>query len=309
MDFYESARFQYAASRLLVKLENFRRTGEFPKKITYKNTPDIEILPARSGSFGIDVIVPALVTLTPILIEVPISALLSYVIDRVFRPADDEAIREALATNRELVQTFDKAIAGRDATIERTLTMLQNRMDNDDDLNTEIRGLYERLIADSQRRSELGNFRSELRKIGEERSAELVTMAAPLLKEMNVPLRKSASSITIKSKRGKERRDLLRANKAMADAVDLALVDRFTTTIDIDIVQFNKENGWGKFQNEEWDGYPSFNIPGDILDDIKHTVLDAMNYDLVEAECYFVRSPSGIPQRIILVDVNVIDEL
>lgn len=199
MDFYESARFQYSASRLLVKLDNFRRTGDFPAKISYKNTPEILLLPSRAGSFGLDVIGPALAIAGPLLIEAPLSAMLSYAIDRIFKSADDEAIREALATNRHLVQTFDRTISGRDDTINRTLDIIKDRLDKEDDLNAEIRSLHERIIADQERRLELANYSNAFRKINEDQEANLITMAAPLLKEMNVPLRRSASSAKIRS--------------------------------------------------------------------------------------------------------------
>lgn len=308
MDFYESARFQYAASRLLVKLDNFRRNGKFPKKISYKNTPDILILPTVSGSYGLEVIAPALATLGPLLVEAPLSAMLSYVIDRIFKPAGDDNIREALVTHRELIRTFDTTIIGRDATIDRTLDMLQKRMERDDELNSTIRGLYERLIADKDRKSELLEYRDQFRKINDDQEADLITMAAPLLKEMNVPLRRSARNVRIITSHNYKRREILRADKNMADAVDLAIVDRNQTRIDINIIQFNKQSGWGKFENTEWDGTPSFSIPGDILEDIKQTVVNAMNEDLVEVDCFFVRSASGNPQRIIVTDVREIDE-
>jgi hypothetical protein len=309
MDFYESARFQYAAARLMVKLDNFRRTGEFPKKITYKNTPDLLLLPFRAGSFGLDVIAPALAVVGPLLIEVPISAMLSYVIDRVFKSADDDTIRQALATQRELVETFDRAIAGRDDSIDRTLELLADRIERDDLLSEQSRALYERIIADQQRRLELAEYRPEFRRINDDQEAGLITMSAPLLKEMNVPLRRSANRVTIRSTKDGDRRDILRADKEMADAVELAVVDRHVTTIDLNIIQFNKQSGWGRFQNDEWDGNPPFSVPGDLLQDIRETVVNAMKLELVEVDCFFVRSPAGIPQRVIVTDIREIDEI
>jgi hypothetical protein len=133
-------------------------------------------------------------------------------------------------------------------------------------------------------------------------------MAAPLLKEMNVPLRRSASRLNIDAVANDNEFKILSANKEMADAVDTELVDDHLTRIDIDIVQFDKESGWGKFRNDEWDGRASFSIPGDILDDLKQTAVDAMHQDMVEVDCVFVRSAAGIPQRIIVSDIRNIDE-
>jgi hypothetical protein len=41
MDFYEAARFQYAAARLSVKLDQFRRTGRFSKRVTESSRTNI----------------------------------------------------------------------------------------------------------------------------------------------------------------------------------------------------------------------------------------------------------------------------
>jgi hypothetical protein len=41
LDFYEAARFQYAAARLVVKLSQFRARGNFVKKITNTSNQDI----------------------------------------------------------------------------------------------------------------------------------------------------------------------------------------------------------------------------------------------------------------------------
>lgn len=308
MDFYEVARFQYAASRLLVKLDNFRKFGEFPKTISYKNSPEILILPSRRGSFSLEVIAPLIQVAAPSFINVPLESLLSYVIDRVFKSAGSDDVQAALANNAKLIDLFAKDIDGRDDALSRTIEMLSDQIDKNADLTYENKQLYERLISDRDRRISLYEKRAELSRISEDQEIELLTMAAPLLKEMNVPLRKSSKQINIYTASNDNKRLLLSADKTMADAVQTEIVDRHYTDIDINIVQFNKENGWGKFENDEWDGRPSFSVPGDILDDLKTTVLNAMREDLVQVECRFVRSAAGKPLRIIISDVSLIDE-
>jgi hypothetical protein len=309
MDFYESDRFQYSASLLLVKLDIFRKTGVFPKKITYKNTPDILILPARRGSFGLEVLIPALAAAGPMIYEIPISYLFSYVADRIFKSGTSEQIARTLAErDGKLFQLFQENINGRDDTIERTLDLLGQQMAANANMHEDVKQLYERLLADQQRRGALREEAEVLRRIPPDSEANLLTMAAPLLKEMNVPLRRSASRLNIDAVANDNEFKILSANKEMADAVDTELVDDHLTRIDIDIVQFDKESGWGKFRNDEWDGRASFSIPGDILDDLKQTAVDAMHQDMVEVDCVFVRSAAGIPQRIIVSDIRNIDE-
>lgn len=308
MSFYEFARFQYSASRLLVKLDNFRRTADFPKRITSENQHRIIVKPFRQGSFGLEILAPVAMEAGRLAYEIPISALFSYVVERVFKPAGDDAVKDALATQRRLIDAFEANIEGRDQTIARTLDLLRDEIENGRELNQTNKDLMDRLVAETERRAYLQAERDILRRFTPEQDAELVTMAAPLLKEMNVPLRKSASHVQVQRRdEGKSTR-ILYANKQMADEVDTAIVDRHITTIDIDVIQYNKENGWGKFRNVEWDGAPSFHVPAEINDEIKDEMVAAMYQQLVEVDCYFVRSPAGVPLRIIIIDVRRIDE-
>lgn len=205
-------------------------------------------------------------------------------------------------------ELFQGNIAGRDDTIERTLDLLGQQMAANADLHEDVKQLYERLLADQQRRSALRDESEVLRRIPQDAEANLLTMAAPLLKEMNVPLRRSASKLNIEAVANDNEFKILSANKNMADAVDTEKVDDHVTRIDIDIVQFDKESGWGKFRNDEWEGRASFSIPGDVLDELKQAAVDAMHEDIVEVDCVFVRSAAGIPQRIIVADIREIDE-
>lgn len=307
MDFYELARFQYSASRLLVKLDNFRRTGRFPRRITHENEHRIIIKPFRQGSFGLDILAPVLMEGARLAYEVPISTLFSYVVERVFKPADDDAIKEALATQNHLIDAFAAGIEGRDETVRETLDLLRSEIDAGRDLNRQNRELMERLNAETERRAYLQGQREHLRRISRDDDAELVTMAAPLLKEMNVPLRDSARDVTVRTRRDGRTTNILYATKKMADEVETAIVDRNQTRIDIDVVQYNKETGWGKFRNVEWDGLSSFNVPADINDELKEEMVAVMNRQLVEVDCYFVRSPAGVPLRIIVFDVRETD--
>jgi hypothetical protein len=309
MDFYEFARFQYSASRLLVKLDNFRRTGQFPKVITYKNDHAIVVKPFKEGSFCLEILAPLAMEAVKAAYEVPISTLFGYVAERVFKKAEDVNVREALQTQRRLIESFDANIQGRDDTISRTIELLRSEIEHERELTQENRDLYERLLAETDRRAYLEGQRGILRRFTPDQDADLITMAAPLLKEMNVPLRKSAGKVSVRRRADGHTSQLLFVNKAMADEVDIAEVDRLITTIDIDIIQYNKENGWGKFRNPEWEGTPSFNVPAEINVDIRDDLLAAMHLDQVEVDCYFVRSPAKVALRIIVVAVRVIDEI
>lgn len=51
MDFYEAGRFQYGAARLMVKLDQFRRTGRFYSRVTIDNNTSIRLRNQEDGSF------------------------------------------------------------------------------------------------------------------------------------------------------------------------------------------------------------------------------------------------------------------
>src|SRR5690242_10484924 len=55
MNFYEAARFQYGAARLLVKLAQFRATGKFVANISDKSNHSVELVAQRGGSFNYNV--------------------------------------------------------------------------------------------------------------------------------------------------------------------------------------------------------------------------------------------------------------
>jgi hypothetical protein len=97
---------------------------------------------------------------------------------------------------------------------------------------------------------------------------------------------------------------VLWADSEMASGVDGIMIDKAVTSIDLNIVQYNKESGWGKFRNAEWDAIPSFSVPADRKANLKQELLNAMQKDMVNVDSYVVRSKSGEPTRLIIVGLN-----
>jgi hypothetical protein len=309
MDFYEAARFQYAAARLSVKLDQFRRRRRFSSKVTRRsNDAGIELQSFRSGSFGIETIAPIVAIAAPMLIEVPLSAMWSYVIERIFKPKDEDNIREILETQQQVVGAFDRALERSDNTTLAALDALRDANNRTGALNEENALLYERLIAESNRRNYLEGHADALRQISSEEDAKLVTMAAPLLKELAVPLRRSADRANLLVGSRSSRRSILYADKRMADDLELSVVDDEITPLSINIIQYNKETGWGKFRSPDFDGLQSFAVPADRKDMLQSELIDGMDRDETYIRCYFVRSISGIVQRIIVVDILSLEE-
>ena len=89
----------------------------------------------------------------------------------------------------------------------------------------------------------------------------------------------------------------------MAQEIETAIVDKEITPILGDIIQFNKNNGWGKVKIENGAKILSFSIPYDILPSVKQRLIDNMKKDLVYLQTYFVRDRSGDVVRLIAVGI------
>lgn len=306
MDFYEAARFQYAAARLSVKLDQFRRTGRFSKRVTSSSRTNIDLFPYEPGSFSLKIASNEEVD-SDLKINVPLTALWTYIIERVFQPTDTNVALDLIDDNGLRSEFFDLVENNMFAS-DAAISLLRSEIEKDRGLSATEAELLDRLVSESERRAYLKSHRDLLSLITPEQDAALVTMATPLLSEIAVPLRRSAKRVTILTIDALGQRPILTTDRQTAEALESIKIDKHVTSIDVDIVQYNKENGWGKFRNPHWEGIPSFSVPADRKDDLRFDLLNAMQEDRVSADAYIVRSLSDEPIRMILVDVNLISE-
>ena len=307
MDFYETARFQYAAARLSVKLDQFRRTGRFSRRVTSASKTNIDLHPFERGSFNLKVSSEFQAD-EQYHVAVPLTTLWAYIIERVFQPTETSAAFDLIDDNAlraEFFQLVDRNTFETSAAID----LLRSQMDTVLGLSAPENELLDRLISEAERRAYLKSHRELLSQISPEEDAALVTMATPLLGELAVPLRRSAKIVTIKTIDDFGERSVLSANRQMISDLESIVVDSTVNTIDVDIVQYNKETGWGKFRNDYWEGISSFSVPADRKDDLKYNLLHAMRENMVNVDAYFVRNLANEPIRLIIVNINTIDEL
>lgn len=304
MDFYEAARLQYATARLAVKLDRFRRYGKFPKKVTTASNTGIDLTPFDKGSFHIRFDAPINESSDNWFINVPLSALWAYVIERVFKPADDADIRRGLFWEDDLLDSYDSSIREAEDPARRTLNLVGNASASGRPLDEEAVQLANRLYSEAERRAYLTSISHLLAPISAEQDAKLVTMAAPLLKDFSLPFRRSAAyaSLSIYGP-GVPRRPILNIDKAMAAEVELSNIDQNVVPLRINIVQYDKESGWGKFRNPEFEGKSPFSVAADRKNDLQAAILRNMNKDEVLATVSYVRSLAGINKRLILFDL------
>lgn len=307
MDFYETARFQYAAARLAVKLDQFRRTGGFTKRVTTSTRTDIDLLPSKPGSFEFS-IVASTQDIQGFEVPVPLTALWAYILERVFSPVGASTALDMIDDD-SLRSEFFSLLDENEFKATSAIALLRQQIDQAGALSSDESELLTKLISETERRAYLASHRHLFEMISPTQDADLITMATPLVAEIGVPLRRSAKIAQLKLVNDEGSSELLSVNRTDAESIESIKIDRNITTIDINVVQYNKESGWGKFRNPYWQGIPSFNLPTDRKARMKADVVAAMREEKVSASGYIVRSPAGNPVRMMLVDIDLIDEI
>lgn len=299
MNFYEAARFQYAAARLMVKLAQFRESGRFTTKITDKTNLSIQLIAQDPGSFNINVQAPIQSTTDEAFVNISLSDLIAYVSERLIEKIDEQTIKEIAPTGRRaragsslsettLENLIEDAMAGKDMTAR---------------LPAHVQDAVKRRVAESYRERRLAESSKAISRIDFARSQKLISMSAPLMSEMAVALRRSAESLEIKETTGSGSNSILYLNRDMAAEIETAKVDQEITPILGDITQFNKDNGWGKFKIENGSKIVNFSIPSDILPSMRTKLIENMQRDQVFLQTYFVRDPGGEVIRLVAVGI------
>lgn len=285
MNFYEVARFQYAAARWLVKLARYRLDGQFPKSISSRTNISINLVSQSSGSFNINVEDNSQEESDAKLPDAKIADLMAYVSERLIEKIAGDQQAETLKALDRLIEKIRND--------ETELTGLSDR-DRDNVLQR---------IAEQNRDETLYDRGAALHRIDEVDGQRLVAMSAPLIREMGTALRKSADTLeVVYSSRG-QRRSILFLNKRLSETIESTRMDDFTTPITANITQFNKDTGWGKLKIENDRSIVSFNIPYDVLSRVRSNFIESMKADRVNLLTYFVRDLSREVVRVVVIGI------
>jgi hypothetical protein len=145
--------------------------------------------------------------------------------------------------------------------------------------------------------------RQELAKIDAPREQKLISMSSPLISEMATALRRSATTLEVISTRQNVDQRILYLNRRMAAEIEVSNVDRQITPILGDIIQYNKETGWGKARLDISNQPLSFNVPSDLKEGLQGRLLAGMGRDKVYLQTYIVRDKVAEPTRLIVVGI------
>lgn len=297
MNFYESARFQYAAARLLVKLSQFRNAGKFSKKISSKSNFDVRLASQSDGSFNINVEDAGKGKSEDEFVDMSLGDLVAYVSERVIEKIDEDSLKHAGMISRQT--DADQAQSQVDE-IAESVDLGKTELDT---VPAKIRDVVKRRLAEVSREKRMDQNSDAIKKIDFARSQKLIAMSAPLIGEMATALRRSADTLEVSSSISGSTKPVLFLDQNMASEIETSVVDKDITALLCDVVQFNKDNGWGKVRIENGSVIVSFSIPYDILPRIKQTLIDNMKKDQVYLQTYFVRDRAGEVIRLIVAGI------
>ncbi len=308
MNFYEAARFQYAAARLLVKLAQFRNTGKFRQKITDLSNLGILLEPQTEGSFRINTEAPdtaaeANPEAQNVFLNMSLADLLSYVIERVIAKADDGDLIQLFNAVPAIVDRFGTLEPGEGDKLEQIVTELIRNSELREHIFPEASELVERRISELTRQERLAATQGQVARIDAPREQKLISMAAPLISEMATALRRSADTLRIVGGQPDNRSNILFLNQSMAQDILASKVDDQITPILGNIIQYNKETGWGKVRLHVANQPLSFSVPSDQKAILQDTLLTQMGKDQVYLQVYIVRDKAREPVRVILVGI------
>lgn len=303
LNFYEAARFQYATARLVVKLAQFRDVGRFNKRIHESSNFDVLLETHREGSFDITILAPLLVAGYDAFVSTSLSTLMTYVFERIVGKSSDNEVAKTLNSVQEITDTFGQISENNTDQMRQVLEYVDKNQDRLMAMADKQAELYERLLTERERVNLLERNSSELRKIDPVREQKLISMSAPLVTEMATVLRTSADSLQVIAQSNTSGREsnILYLNKKMAEDIENDVVDQQMTSVLGNIIQYNKESGWGKVRAEFPNSPISFNIPSDVKSTLQSKILAAMGKEQIYMRTYIVRNKAREATRLIVV--------
>jgi hypothetical protein len=327
LDFYEFSRSQYGLARFVATVEHFRRTGEVAARITRGNYVELSITAPQRGSFIQDILVQTVSGTAAGVATAGFLATLAYVWHLLSprRERTDDAVQEAaqlrLAVEREKTaqarertqqfQIWRNVAEGERATAAQALDLIRWSLDLPADIEStlessedERRDMLREIEAEQEREEEFESSKGALREIDEEALNALTSRLRPMVSEIALPLRKSASRMSVGSN-VPHRKQLLHITPAIVDMIQSRSTERKHTTLVGRIKAYDRDAGVGKIQSEELPRVLTFLVPPDRRLEMRDDILAAMKYNLVTIVCRRVVDESGLPTSLILISVQI----
>ncbi|TCP33923.1 hypothetical protein EV659_10681 [Rhodothalassium salexigens DSM 2132] len=285
----------------------FQNYGRFNKKITAKTNTNALLATHQNGSFDITILVPLAVVAAEAFVNVPVGYLMSYVFERILGKSSDSQVRDVLDRHAQVVEELGRIKESDSESLKKALEIVDQQRQDLKDSNDYSKKVLERRIAELEREKMLEPVEDQMKRIDGAQQEKLLAMAAPLVAEMATVLRVSAYTVEIfdESRDGKAQR-FLYLDREMAEDVIVSKVDDQITSIRVDIVQYNKETGWGKLRLADSRDLITFSVPADLKGNLTDRIVQEMKNEQTFVRVNCVRDRAQEPTRMIL--VGIIDE-
>lgn len=324
LHFYEYSRSQYATARFISTIEHFRRTGKVPERITRVSYIDILVESPRRGSFIETIIVPAVQQGLSVAVSLPLSTLIAYVwsIFGTRRPAVDSTLTDLAAVRlrekqiqlqieqerSKQFETLANIAEGGQATTTRAIELVDWALKSGGPAIAAISPERETLLdirqelgAELDRDRELSNHRATLINLDEERVKRLTSKVRPLVKEMALPIRRSAERMSLTD--GNKGRQIAFINEQIAAEIGGKDIEDAETHITGLVRSYDRTTGRGRFSSPELMRPVSFVVTFSDQKRLRDQILEAMRHDEVVLVGQRIIDKDGTPTSLILNDV------
>lgn len=296
LHFYEFSRAVYGFSRLIQVLEYYRREGRVAQRITGEANVDIIIKAPQRGSFIVDAGVLAS-QIVPYLKEIPFSALFTYFIDLLkskttksedlvlslakirLREEEQKTLQSTQETRR--IEVLREIITDKEATNRQTIELLGWALKSSNTAlgrsgmgSRQLNSALSEARADSERRAELEKNLAGLQHIPPDDLARLSRKVRPLIREVGLPLRKSAESVSFSV--GDSHKRMANFSREEIRQIDSREIDSFSSEVLGTVKSYDKETGLGKLRERATGSVYSFVIPFELRGQMLQDIASAM---------------------------------
>lgn len=322
LHFYEYTRSQYATARFLSTIEHFRRTGTVSRRITNASYVEILVSTPQQGSFLEVLFVKAQET-AAVAVLTPLSSLISLVWETMLprsQRVDQTVVALAelqLAQERERTLQLSevrKIVETGNATTQQALNIISAALKSNNQAIADL-GLDQHKLTEIQfeiqqeenRQDLIASSRRALEGVPAQNLARLTSRLRPMLPDMALPLKRSASSLSIEA--GEDRKPLILLNPRNVQELTEKRLDEKLEHYVVHVKSYDRDRGVGKVTSKIFDRNLNFIVAPSDQDRLKPLILDAMERDTVLFHCNAFRDKSNQITSLFLRDISDSDDI
>jgi hypothetical protein len=323
---YEFSRAVYGFSRLVQTIEHYRRQGRVAQRITGEANTDVIVSTPQKGSFIFDALVLVSGQVIPALKDIPFDVLLSFVMDLMkgsSKDSDETIVRLAeirLAEERERtsqsgeetkrIEAIERIVQSQSATLQQSLDIVNwairspNAAIGRSEIQTQdLMQLRSQLESDVARNERLASYEDKLTAISPGDIAKLTSKARPMMKEIGLPLRKSAEVVSFRY--DDVPTPFVQFDRGDIEFLDSRMIDENDSSYTGSFKSYDRENGMGKFRELPIGKIHNFIVPASSRTFLHDKISEALKSSKSIFVGKAVRDQSKVMTSLIIHDIYV----